>query len=69
MNSSSRKRQRSRRNSFMYWWPVTARVMGVGIALGHVAYTTIVGQPADASVLGFCGALAVLPNVVGGGQQ
>ena len=58
-----------KRKPFAYWWPITIRVTGLGIAIGHIGYATITQNPTDGSVLAFCGALIVAPNVLGAGRQ
>jgi predicted cobalt transporter CbtA len=48
-----------RRDLFLYWWPVTARLAGLGIALYEM-----LGEKVDRpSLLAFAGALIVAPNI------
>lgn len=51
------------RDTFLYWWPVVARVVGVLGAFGQGGYAVATGQAADAGFLAFCGALVVAPIV------
>jgi hypothetical protein len=48
-----------RRDLFLYWWPVTARIAGVLLAM-HQALLESVERP---SILAFAGALIVAPNI------
>lgn len=47
-----------RRNTFLYWWPVTARVLGMGFGL----YEMLTGIN-DPAVLGFAGGLVIAPVI------
>lgn len=61
--TEERHRGASWRNDFLYWWPVLARVVGIGMALGQGAYSAITHQSADVAFLGFCGVLVAAPIV------
>lgn len=47
------------RDLFLYWWPVTSRLLGVTIALYEMAVENI-DRP---SILALAGSLLVLPNI------
>lgn len=57
------KRRLSRRDDFLFWWPVTARVVGLLGGFGQIAYALLTKQAPDAGGLGFCGALIVAPAI------
>lgn len=50
-----------RRDLFLYWWPVTARI--VGVVLAGMEMTLLL--PPDTNVLGFAGTLIIAPYVAG----
>lgn len=51
------------RNGFLFWWPVTARLLGVLGAFADGAYAVVTHQSADAGILAFCGALIAAPSI------
>ena len=51
------------RDTFLYWWPVVARVAGVLGAFGQGAYAIATHQSADPGFLAFCAALVAAPTV------
>lgn len=52
--------------AFLYWWPVFARVCGIGGAFANVTYAMFSGQNADAGFLAFCAGLIAAPAVFDG---
>lgn len=47
------------RDRFLYWWPVTARLVGVGIVVYEMAFA----HAPDAQVLAVAGGLMIAPNI------
>lgn len=60
----SPQRRRDLRNDFLYWWPVIARIAGLMGAFGFGGFAAITNTAPDAGVLGFCGALILVPSVL-----
>lgn len=61
--SGSGSKGRDRRNQVLYWWPVIARLGGLIGAFGFGGYAAITHTAPDAGILGFCGALILVPSV------
>lgn len=51
------------RESFVYWWPVIARMFGVLGAFVQAGYAVVTKQSADAAFLAFCTALIAAPSI------
>lgn len=57
--------KKDRRNQFLYWWPVVARLFGIIIVVVEMAITAVSPEPADPAILAFAGALIVVPFIFG----
>jgi len=53
--------RRDKRDLFLYWWPVTARLAGLAGAFLFGGYAVLAHSSPDAGVLAFCGALILVP--------
>jgi hypothetical protein len=51
------------RDTFLFWWPVVARLAGMIGGFSEAGYALIHHQGADVGFLGFCGALIVAPAI------
>jgi hypothetical protein len=58
------QRRRDLRNDFLYWWPVIARIAGLAGAFGFGGFAALTHSAPDAGILGFCGALILVPSVM-----
>ncbi len=55
-------RQKDLRNNLLFWWPVIARLAGLVGAFSFGGYAALTHTAPDAGILGFCGALILVPS-------